>query len=137
VTEQQTSISLNNGSKQELNDGTKKTLMTTGSVIGAFAMSSCCIAPLVLFSLGISGAWIGNLTALYPYKPLIFVITSVFLAGGFYKVYRKPALAECEAGSYCASPLSDRLNKVMLWSASLLVLAAMIFPYIAPVLLNE
>lgn len=137
MTEQQSFISLNNGSKPEINDSTKKNLMTTGSVLGALAMSSCCIAPLVLFSLGISGAWIGNLTVLYPYKPLIFIITLVFLAGGFYKVYRKPALAECEEGSYCASPISDRLNKLMLWSASLLVLAAMIFPYIAPILLNE
>ena len=43
---------------------TKKTIFTSGSVIGALAMSSCCILPLVLFSLGVTGAWLGNLTAL-------------------------------------------------------------------------
>ncbi len=31
---------------------TKKTVFASGSVIGALAMSSCCILPLVLFSLG-------------------------------------------------------------------------------------
>lgn len=120
-----------------IKEGVNRHMMTTGSIIGAIAMSSCCIAPLVLFSLGISGAWIGNLTALYPYKPLIFIVTALFLAGGFYMIYRKPAFAECEAGSYCASPISDRLNKVMLWSASLLVFSAMSFPYIAPIFLYE
>jgi mercuric ion transport protein len=31
-------------------------------LLGALAASSCCILPLVLFSLGVSGAWIGNFT---------------------------------------------------------------------------
>ncbi len=39
---------------------TKKTIFTSGSVIGALAMSSCCILPLVLFSLGVTGAWLGS-----------------------------------------------------------------------------
>ena len=34
-----------------------------GGILGALAASSCCILPLALFMLGISGAWIGNLTA--------------------------------------------------------------------------
>ena len=38
-----------------------------GGMLGALAASSCCILPLALFTLGISGAWIANLTALAPY----------------------------------------------------------------------
>lgn len=117
-------------------ENTKKNLMASGGVIGAIAMSACCIVPLILFSLGVTGAWIGNLIALYPYKPIIFVVTAAFLAGGFYMVYRKPPLAECEQGSYCATPLSDRVNKFILWSASLLVVVAMAFPYLVPILLD-
>jgi mercuric ion transport protein len=49
--------------------GRTQKLVAAGGVLGAFAASSCCIAPLALFSLGISGAWIGNLTALAPYQP--------------------------------------------------------------------
>ncbi len=52
-------------------------------------------------------------------------------------VYRKPKAIDCEAENYCATPLSDRVNKVALWSATVLVIAAIAFPYIAPVLLDS
>lgn len=120
-----------------LDERAKKTIFTSGSVLGALAMSSCCILPLVLFSLGVTGAWIGNLTALYPYKPIFFVITAAFLAGGFYKVYRKPKADACAPGTYCAAPISDRINKTALWSATMLVIAALAFPYVAPMLLES
>jgi len=38
--------------------------LAAGGVIGALAASSCCLVPLVLFGLGVSGAWIANLTEL-------------------------------------------------------------------------
>ena len=50
-------------------------ILTAGGVLGALAASSCCIVPLVLFGLGVSGAWIGNLTALATYQPYIALIT--------------------------------------------------------------
>jgi mercuric ion transport protein len=42
----------------------------------------------LLFSLGISGAWIGNLTQLAPYKPIFVVATLAFVGGGYWLVYR-------------------------------------------------
>jgi len=113
----------------------KKNFMAAGGVLGALAASSCCILPLVLFSLGIGGAWIGNLTALYPYKPYFVTITLLFLAAGFYLTYRKPKVA-CAQGSYCASPASGRTLKIALWGATVLVIAALAFPYVAPYLLT-
>ncbi len=115
---------------------TKKTIFTSGSVVGALAMSSCCILPLVLFSLGVTGAWLGNLTALYPYKYYFLVPTVGFLAGGFYLAYREPKAGICEEGTACAAPISERINKIALWSATVLIAAAMAFPYVAPVLLD-
>ncbi len=115
---------------------TKKTIFTSGSVIGALAMSSCCILPLVLFSLGVTGAWLGNLTALYPYKYYFLVPTAGFLAGSFYLAYREPKAGICEEGTACAAPISERINKIALWSATVLIAAAMAFPYVAPVLLD-
>lgn len=113
----------------------REKFLATGGMIGALAASACCILPLVLFSLGIGGAWIGNLTALYPYKPYFVTIALLFLAGGFYMAYRKPKTA-CEAGSYCATPASGRVLKISLWSAALLVSAALAFPYVVPYLLD-
>ncbi len=112
-------------------------LIATGGALGALAMSSCCILPLVLFSLGITGAWIGNLAALYPYKWYFLVPTAGFLAGGFYLAYRRPKLAACGPGGYCGSPISDRINKAVLWASAVLVLAALTFPYYAPLLLDS
>jgi len=37
--------------------------------VAALVASACCLGPLVLVVLGFSGAWIGNLTALEPYRP--------------------------------------------------------------------
>jgi hypothetical protein len=62
-------------------------LTAIGGILGAIAASSCCIAPLVLFSLGISGAWIGNLTALAPYQPYFIAATLVCLGYGYWLVY--------------------------------------------------
>ena len=110
-------------------------LVATGGVLGAFASASCCIAPLVLFGLGASGAWIGNLTALAPYQPIFVVVTLGFLTAGFIMIYRRPRTASAE-GSYCARPVSGRGVKIALWSATVLTATALAFPYVAPLLLG-
>src|SRR5258708_38748144 len=46
-----------------------RTAAAVGSLVGAVAASSCCMLPLVLFMLGVSGAWIGSLVRLAPYQP--------------------------------------------------------------------
>ena len=105
-----------------------------GSMLGALAASSCCILPLVLFTLGISGAWIGNLTALEPYQPIFFVATAGFLAVGYYLVYRR--LKGACADGVCVQAMPGRIVKAVLWAATALVLAAAAFKYLAPLLLG-
>ncbi len=129
-------VSVSIGARPGIDEQRKKTLFASGSVLGALAMSSCCILPLALFSLGVTGAWIGNLTALYPYKLYFLIPTAVFLAGGFYMVYRRPRASKCEPGAECVTSLSDRINRVVLWSATLLTAMALAFPYVAPALLD-
>ena len=124
------------GTRRGVSEKAQKTVFAGGGVLGALAMSSCCILPLVLFSLGFTGAWIGSLAALYPYKWYFFVPAVGFIAAGFYKVYRKPAASACEAEAACASPISDRIGKIALWSSTALVLAALAFTYAAPALLG-
>lgn len=105
----------------ESTDRSRGRLLAAGGIFGALIASSCCVAPLVLVTLGISGAWIGNLTALEPYKPYFLVATALFLAGGFWHVYVKPKQA-CADGSYCARPASGRIVKSALWIATVLAL---------------
>jgi MerT mercuric transport protein. len=104
-----------------------------GSGRGPFLASACCILPLVFVTLGVSGAWIGNLTVLEPYKPLTSGIAIVFIALGFWHVYfrNKPV---CVEGSYCARPQSSRFTKTVLWAASVLVLLSLTLNWWAPLL---
>ena len=111
-------------------------LVAAGGMLGALASASCCIAPLVLFGLGVSGAWIGNLTALAPYQPVFLALTVGFLGAGFVMVYRRPTAAASAEGSYCARPVSVRGVKIALWSATVLTAAALAFPYVAPLMLG-
>lgn len=104
--------------------------------MGAIAASSCCIIPLALFGLGVTGTWIGNLTALAPYQPYFVVISLAFLGTGFYLVYRKPDPETCEAESSCGNLQSRRVLKAALWCATLLTVASIAFPFIAPLLLE-
>jgi mercuric ion transport protein len=105
-----------------------------GGLFGALGSMACCILPVALFMLGISGAWIANLTALAPYQPIFFAATAGCLGVGYYLVYRQPK-AVCADGS-CARPLPRRGVKAVLWAATALVLAAVAFDYLAPVLLG-
>lgn len=106
-------------------------LLAVGGMIGAVLASSCCIVPLLLVTLGVSGAWIGNLTALAPYKPYFIAATVIFLAAGYWRIYVKPKRVYAD-GSYCASPISGRVTKSALWVATALVLVAITIDYWAP-----
>jgi mercuric ion transport protein len=115
---------------------TGQTLVAAGSVVGALAASSCCILPLALFGLGVSGAWIGNLTRLAPYQPYIMAATVALLACGYWLVHRA-AQIECADGAACARPLPSRLVKTALIGATALVVAALGFDVLAPLVLDS
>ncbi len=106
-----------------------------GGVLGALAASSCCIVPLLLFSVGAGGVWIGNLTSLAPYQPIFLAVTAGFLGYGYFLVYRRPKAA-CDADAACSSPAPNRVVKGALWAASVLAIAALAFPWYAPLLLD-
>jgi mercuric ion transport protein len=104
-------------------------LLSVGGIVAGLAAASCCVVPFALFLAGISGAWIGNLTALEPYRFYFAGFAVACIGFGFYRVYRKPAAA-CAPDSYCARPASDRIAKVGLWTATLIVAIAVASPYL-------
>ena len=109
-------------------------LFTAAGVVGALAASSCCIVPLVLFGLGISGAWIGTLTQLAPYQPYFIAGTVACLGGGYWLLYRARKVA-CADGEVCARPLPNRIVKTGLVLATILVIGALALDFLAPLLL--
>src|SRR6266581_8126305 len=111
-------------------------LMAAGGLLGALAASSCCILPLALFGLGVSGAWIGNFTRLAPYQPCFIAATLAFLGYGYWLVYRYSTRA-CADGEACARPLPNRIVKTSLILATFLVVAALGLDLVAPLFLNS
>lgn len=105
----------------------KEGLTLAGSIGAALAASACCIGPAVLVALGLGGA--GFAVALEPFRPLFIALTLALLGSAFYFVYR-PAKAEaCDAQGSCRASSRRRGLKALLWAATLIVLAALAFPY--------
>jgi len=103
-----------------------------GIVAAGIAGSLCCLGPLVLVSVGISGAWISNLTLLEPYKWIFILATLGFMVYAWNKIYRAPLAADCEPGTLCALPQTNRRYRALFWIASVLVALMLIAPYFAP-----
>jgi mercuric ion transport protein len=98
--------------------------------VAALLASVCCLGPLILVALGFSGAWIANLTALEPYRPLFVGVALVAMVLAWRKIYR-PAKS-CEPGDICAAPRVQTAYKVIFWIVALLIVVALGFPYILP-----
>lgn len=112
-----------------------QSLAAAGGILGAVASMSCCVLPLALFGLGVSGAWIGNLTALAPFQPYFIAATAACLATGFWLAYRRPSQA-CASDGGCATPASRRGVTAALWLATVLVIGAVTFSYTSSWLLG-
>lgn len=100
--------------------------------LAAILASSCCLGPLILVGLGFSGAWIGNLTVLEPYRPLFLGAALVAMVFAYRRIFR-PARA-CEPGEVCAVPNVRATYKIIFWAVAALVLVALAFPYVLPLL---
>ena len=111
-------------------------LFALGGLLGALVASSCCIMPLVLFGLGVSGAWIGNLTRLAPYQP-IFIAASLACLGAGAWLIRRRSKRTCAEGEACARTVPNRLVKVALIVAALLVVTAISLDFFGPLFLNS
>lgn len=98
--------------------------------LAAILASTCCLGPLVLVMLGVSGAWIGNLAVLEPYRPFFIGVALVALFFAWRRIYR-PATA-CAPGEVCAVPQVRRTYRWIFWAVTALVVVALGFPYVVP-----
>jgi mercuric ion transport protein len=99
-------------------------------ILAAMGASICCVGPLVLLALGVSGAWIGSLTALEPYRPFFIGLTLLFLGFAFHRLYF--ARRACTPGSACANPRTLKHQRLAFWIVTILVLGLISVPWLAP-----
>ncbi|MBA2079437.1 MAG: mercuric transport protein [Rhodanobacter sp. SCN 65-17] len=106
----------------------KSTLAIGG--LAAMLASACCLGPLILVSIGLSGAWIGQLTRLEPLRPWFLLVSLIALGSAYWRIYRRPPA--CLPGEMCASPAIRRVYKALFLLVVALIAVAFAFPYAAP-----
>lgn len=110
-------------------DADKQGTLAVGGLAAVLA-SACCLGPLVLVSIGLSGAWIGQLTRLEPLRPWFLLVSVIALVLAYRRIWR-PAAA-CRPGEVCAIPATRSAYKVLFWVVVVLVVVGFGFPYVAP-----
>lgn len=82
-----------------------------GGVIAAFTASLCCVGPLILTLMGVSGgAVLAKLDILRI--PMIIIVTVLFGVAG-YSLFKKREI--CEPGSICADPKKYKKMVIAYW----------------------
>jgi mercuric ion transport protein len=71
------------------------------SVLTTVVGPLCCVAPLVLLTLRISGPWISQLAALKPYRPIFNGVMAVSIGLAFRQLYI--VRARCAPDEACAN----------------------------------
>lgn len=99
-------------------------------VVAGFGASVCCVGPLVLLALGVSGAWIGNLTALEPFRPYLIGLTLLFLGLAFRKLYLVPQA--CGPGALCSDPRVLKRQRLTFWVVATLLTGLLLVPQVLP-----
>lgn len=99
-------------------------------VMAAIGASVCCVGPIVLLALGIGGTWVGNLTAMEPYRPIFIGLTLLFLGLAFRKLYLVPQV--CTPGTPCADPRTIQRQRLTFWIVAVLLLGLLAVPWLAP-----
>jgi mercuric ion transport protein len=113
-------------------------LLAGGGLIAALAASSCCVAPLAFAAVGLSGAWIAQLTMLAPYQPVFFALAALCITLGLWRTYRGEdvgARAEACDGALCSVSWTHRATRAALWLAAILVLISASAPWWATLLM--
>jgi mercuric ion transport protein len=95
----------------------------TLSAIGATA---CCFGPLLLVTLGFSGAWAARMQGLATVQPVFVGLTILFMGFAFHRLYVKPR--QCAPGEVCEAPQVLRRQRIAFWVVVGAIAVMAVFP---------
>ena len=99
------------------------------SALAAIGASLCCVAPLVLVTPGVGGAWLTTRTRFEPVRPVFVVLTLGLLVLAWRKLYQQAAA--CEPGRVCADATVMRRQRWIYWLVAVPLLLLLAFPWYA------
>ena len=109
----------------------ERAALTVGG-LAALLTGACCVAPLLLVTAGVGGAWVSILPRFAPYQPVFAGLALAALAFAGWRLYR-PA-GSCGPGEACALPHVRRRYRIGFWIVAALLAGMIAFPYVAPFL---
>jgi mercuric ion transport protein len=100
------------------------------ALLASLLASTCCVLPLVLVLVGVTGAWMVQLQALKPLTPYAIAVAAAALGWAGWLLFRPAPACRIEDGAACAAtrPVARRVFVGCL----LFVVALLGFPLIAP-----
>jgi mercuric ion transport protein len=102
------------------------------AALSALLASGCCVFPLVLALVGVSGSWIGQLRHLAPWSPWLAGLSFAALAFAAWRLYR-PSLGAraCAAEGDACGPVGRAIRR-WFWLVAALALVPVLVPLAAP-----
>lgn len=104
------------------------------AVAASLLASTCCVLPLVLVLVGVTGAWMVHLQALRPITPYAIAITAAALAWAGWLLFRPARVAAagaaCDVDGVCATTRPVMRRAFIACAVGIALLLG--FPLIAP-----
>ena len=105
--------------------------------LSAAVAGSCCALPLALASVGIGGAWLGNLGTLTLYRPYVLSVAVIALALAWTVSIRKLRRRTCETDSTCKKIPTNWWSLGVLAISTFLVVFAAASNWLEPLLVQS
>jgi len=121
-------------SSDSITDGVSGTERKAGrlvalALLASLLASTCCVLPLVLVLVGITGAWMSTLVAMKPITPYAIAVTLAALGWSGWLLF-KPAPA-CDLADGSCATTRPAMRRVFL-ACALFIALLLSFPLFAP-----
>lgn len=95
-------------------------------LVTAVLSTACCFGPLLLITLGFSGAAAARIGVLAPFQPYFAGATILFVGWAYHRLYIFPR--RCAPGDVCETPHALSVQRKVFWFVVALIAGMALFP---------